>query len=43
MLETKKYRISDIAFELGFSDAHYFSTCFTQRYGVAPSSYFSKE
>jgi len=43
MLKTKKYRISDIAFELGFADAHYFSTCFAQRFGVSPSNYFPKE
>ena len=43
MLKTKKYRIGDIAFELGFTDAHYFSLSFTQRFGVAPSNYFPKE
>lgn len=43
MLKTKQFRISDIAFELGFTDSHYFSTSFTQRFGVSPSNYFSKE
>ncbi|MFQ3579029.1 MAG: two-component regulator propeller domain-containing protein [Bacteroidales bacterium] len=42
MLKTKKYRVSDIAFELGFSDPHYFSTIFTQRYGVSPTQYNEK-
>jgi ligand-binding sensor domain-containing protein/signal transduction histidine kinase/DNA-binding response OmpR family regulator len=43
MLKTKKYKIADIAFELGFADAHYFSTSFAQRFGVSPSNYFPKE
>lgn len=43
MLKTKKYRVADIAYELGFTDSHYFSVCFTQRYGVSPSNYFPKE
>ena len=43
MLKTKKHKVSDIAFELGFTDSHYFSTSFTQRFGVSPSNYFPKE
>jgi ligand-binding sensor domain-containing protein/signal transduction histidine kinase/DNA-binding response OmpR family regulator len=43
MLKTKKYRIADIAYELGFTDSHYFSICFTQRFGVSPTNYFPKE
>ena len=43
MLKTKKYRVADIAYELGFTDSHYFSVCFTQRYGISPSNYFPKE
>jgi len=42
MLKTKQYRITDISNELGFTDAHYFSMCFNQRFGVSPSNYFSK-
>ena len=43
MLKTKKYRIADIAYELGFTDSHYFSLCFSQRFGVSPTNYFPKE
>jgi ligand-binding sensor domain-containing protein/signal transduction histidine kinase/DNA-binding response OmpR family regulator len=43
MLKTGKYRISEIAYELGFSDARYFSASFAKRYGVPPSSFISHE
>lgn len=39
MLKTKRYRIAEIAYEVGFSDPGYFSTCFFERYGVKPSEY----
>lgn len=31
--------VTDIAFDLGFNDSAYFSRCFRQRFGVAPSGY----
>ena len=31
--------IADIAFRCGYSDSHYFSRCFKQKYGVSPSKY----
>jgi ligand-binding sensor domain-containing protein/signal transduction histidine kinase/DNA-binding response OmpR family regulator len=43
MLKTGKYRISEIAYELGFSDARYFSSSFAKRFGVPPSSFVSHE
>lgn len=43
MLKTGKYRISEIAYELGFSDARYFSSSFAKRFGVPPSSFISHE
>ena len=42
MLKTGKYRISEIAYELGFSDTRYFSSSFTKKYGVTPSSFLPK-
>jgi len=31
--------VSDIAFRCGYTDPKYFSRCFKQKYGVAPSDY----
>ncbi|MFO7869589.1 MAG: two-component regulator propeller domain-containing protein [Bacteroidales bacterium] len=42
MLKTKKYRIAEIAYEVGFSDPGYFSSCFAERYGMKPSEYAKK-
>ncbi|MDA3882166.1 MAG: response regulator [Bacteroidales bacterium] len=42
MLKTNKYRIAEIAYEVGFSDPGYFSSCFVERYGVKPSEYAKK-
>lgn len=43
MLKTGKYRISDIAFEVGYTDPRYFSRCFTKEFGLSPSEYAKKE
>ena len=40
--EKKKVRISDLAFEVGFNDPKYFSTCFKNKFGFSPSEYISK-
>jgi AraC-like DNA-binding protein len=39
MLKTGRYRISEIAYEVGFSDPGYFSACFFEKYGIKPSDY----
>lgn len=39
MLKTGRYRISEIAYEVGFSDPGYFSSCFLEKYGIKPSDY----
>ena len=39
MLENTVVSISDIADELGFCDVHYFSSCFSKRFGLSPSMY----
>ena len=39
MLKTGRYRISEIAYEVGFSDPGYFSSCFFEKYGIKPSDY----
>ncbi|MCK9561372.1 MAG: response regulator [Bacteroidales bacterium] len=42
MLKTKRYRIAEIAYEVGFADPGYFSACFFERYGIKPSDYIRK-
>jgi signal transduction histidine kinase/ligand-binding sensor domain-containing protein/AraC-like DNA-binding protein/CheY-like chemotaxis protein len=36
MLACGKYRISDIAYHVGFTDPRYFSRSFTKKYGMSP-------
>lgn len=38
-IEAKTMNISDIAYEVGFSDPKYFTRCFNKEFGVSPSSY----
>jgi len=39
IIENKEYNISEIAYMVGFNDAHYFSKCFKQTYGISPTEY----
>lgn len=39
LIESKEYNISEIAYMVGFNDAHYFSKCFKQTYGISPTEY----
>ncbi len=39
LLSKKGYKISEVAYEVGFSDPKYFSRCFKLEYGVAPSEF----
>ena len=39
MLKTGKYRISEIAFEVGYNEPKYFTKCFIKEFGVSPSTY----
>ena len=39
LIENKEYNISEIAYMVGFNDAHYFSKCFKQTYGISPTEY----
>lgn len=38
-LHDQKGNISEVAFETGFNSAAYFSTCFTNKFGILPSKY----
>jgi len=42
LLKTQKYRVSDVAYEVGFSSPRYFSKCFVQYFGMAPKDYAEK-
>lgn len=37
LLKTSELNVSDIAYQVGFSDANYFSRLFSQQYGYPPS------
>lgn len=39
LLSKDNYKILEVAYEVGFSDAKYFSRCFKLEYGVAPSEF----
>jgi len=41
ILKSLSVKVSDIAFEVGFNDAHYFTTCFKNIVGVTPTEYKS--
>ena len=43
LLKTKKYRIADVAFAVGFNEPHYFSSCFLKHYGVTPSKFIEMQ
>ncbi|MDP4277672.1 MAG: helix-turn-helix transcriptional regulator, partial [Bacteroidota bacterium] len=39
LLETGKFNVSEVSFQIGMNDARYFSKCFRQKYGMTPSAY----
>lgn len=39
LIETKKYNISEVLYEVGFSSPSYFSKCFKKEFGVLPTDY----
>lgn len=42
MLMSGKYRVSDIAYMIGFADTRYFSRMFSKEFGLMPSEYAKK-
>lgn len=42
LLKTGNYRVSDVAFEVGFNDLKYFSQCFKERFKITPSDLIRK-
>jgi len=43
MIKTGRYRVSEVAYELGFSDVRHFSLSFSKKYGGPPSSFYPKQ
>lgn len=39
LIKENRYNISEIAYQVGFNDPHYFSKSFKQYYGVSPTEY----
>jgi AraC-like DNA-binding protein len=39
LIETKKYRINEICYMVGFNSPSYFSKCFMKHFGVKPAEY----
>lgn len=42
-MDTQKYTLSEIAFLIGFNSASYFTKCFKDQYGKAPSEYLDQK
>jgi AraC-like DNA-binding protein len=42
MLKTGNYRVSDVAFEVGFNDLKYFGQCFKEQFSITPSDIIRK-
>ena len=42
LMQNGENRISEIAFQVGFSSPAYFSTCFQKQYGKTPSEYLKQ-
>ena len=42
LLRGGKYNVSEVAYDVGFSDPSYFARVFKESYGVAPSEYMQK-
>jgi len=42
LLESGDYIVSEIAYLVGFNDAHYFSKCFKQTFHISPTEYKDK-
>lgn len=42
LLELNEFTVSEVTYEVGFSDPQYFSKCFSRHYGMTPSEYARK-
>lgn len=42
LLATRKYRINEICYQVGFNNPSYFSKCFQKQFGVLPKDFINK-
>ena len=42
LLETKRYTITEVCYQIGYSDRKYFSKLFKERFGKSPSFYLKE-
>jgi signal transduction histidine kinase/DNA-binding response OmpR family regulator/streptogramin lyase len=42
LLKSNRYRISEVAYQLGFNEPKYFSLCFTKEFGQTPSQFIKE-
>jgi signal transduction histidine kinase/DNA-binding response OmpR family regulator/ligand-binding sensor domain-containing protein len=43
LFATGKYSVTDVTYEVGFSDLKYFRTCFKDEFGLSPSEYMKQK
>jgi signal transduction histidine kinase/ligand-binding sensor domain-containing protein/DNA-binding response OmpR family regulator len=39
LLRTQKLKVAEVAYQVGFTDVHYFSKCFKKAYGMSPTAF----
>ena len=42
LLKTKKYKVFEVVYMVGFSDLKYFRQCFTKEFGSSPSDFIKQ-
>ena len=43
LIKTKQYSLSEVCYQVGYSDRKYFSKLFKERFGNAPSFYMKEK
>lgn len=43
LIKTEKYKISEVAYNVGFNDTKYFGKCFKEQFGTSPTKYIELE
>jgi AraC-type DNA-binding domain-containing proteins len=39
LLQSGNFTVSEVAFQIGFNDAGYFSKCFKEKYNITPTDF----
>ena len=42
LLATRKYRVNEICYQVGFTNPSYFSKCFQKQFGMLPKEFINK-